>query len=212
MGTTGSFVRVTPEGSIESCVNALEPSAGISDSAATDMIVLSDGSLLYASWGFGGEWRVDLSSPAFSDGSVPCDHDDSEDAEVRYANALSAHDDGFLFLRALDPIEGPIHAEVTDLELVPELRFGGTLSGYGVEGFGLTGAGSRCPDGYCMASELGLTIYSGDGTYTDFVNWLLTLPGVRIDGALDAVEGDAESFILLETSDGLNGVRVTAAP
>jgi hypothetical protein len=210
-GTTGSLIRVAPGAAIESCLNDTAPSAGVTDSAPDRMSVLRDGSVAYAYWP-GGERRIDLSSPAVGPShDVACVYETSVDAELRYAGALSVHSDGFLFLRALDVIEGPTHAEFTDLALEPKLRFGGTTSGRGIEGFLETGAGCRCPVGYCMASPMGLAMYSEQGELKHFVQWYAALAGRTPQRAVAATEGQSgDAYVLLQDSKGLLGVRVAA--
>jgi hypothetical protein len=207
--TPGGIVRLAPDGTVESCLNASKPTAGISDDPPHELAVLRDGSVAYAYWAGATERRIDLTSPAVGSGLVECDYETSTDSEVRYANALAVHDDGFLFLRNLS-IDGPVHAEVTNLTLDSALRFGGTSSGKGALGFVETGAGTRCPAGYCMASRTGLAVFSDKGEFRHFIQWYTLLEGESATGALAATEGSADdAYVAVEVGDGVVGVRLS---
>ena len=204
----GGIVRMGPNGLVESCLNASQLGASVIDSPPDDFVVLRDGSVAYASWG-GGERRIDLTSPALGSGTVECSFETSTDSLTRFANALSVHADGLLFFRRLS-LDDPIRAEVTDLGPTPVLRFGGTSSGAGAQGFADTGAGARCPAGFCMASSIGLAVYSDRGEFRQFVQWYTELNGRTSSGALAATEGnDADVYVVLEVGDGLAGVRLS---
>jgi hypothetical protein len=170
--------------------------------------VLRDGSLAYASWG-GGERRIDLTSPALGLAAVECSFETSTDSLTRFADALSVHDDGLLFFRRLT-LDDPVRAEVTDLGPTAVLRFGGTTSGAGAQGFADTGAGARCPAGFCMASSTGLAVYSERGEFQRFLQWYTELDGRIASAALAATEGNnADAYVVLEVGDGLVGVRLS---
>lgn len=207
--TPGSLVRVNADGSIQSCLYESQLSASVTDSAPADLAVLRDGSVAYAGWALVPERKLDLGSPAFGAGNVQCAFEYGTDDELRYANALSVHDDGFLFRRWIGSFDGPIHAEVTALDLTPLLRFGGTTSGRGIEGLVDVEAGARCPVGYCMASPTGMAMYGSDGGFRQYALWADALEGAYPDAVLDATEGSAsDAFVLLETGQSKIGVRV----
>lgn len=207
----GGIVRMGPDGSVESCLNASQLSASVIDSPPDHFVVLRDGSAAYASWG-GGERRIDLTSPSLGSGTVECSYETSTDSVTRYATALSVHDDGFLFFRQMT-LDDPVRAEVTGLDLAPLLRFGGTTSGAGAEGFMDTRAGSRCSAGFCMASGTGLAVYSDGGAFREFIQWYTELEGRQAGEALAATEGnDADAYVVLEVDNGLVGVRLSMPP
>lgn len=209
--TPGSLARVNADGSIQSCLYEGELSASVTDSAPSELAVLRDGSFAFAGWGLVAERKIDLASPAFGSGDVECAFEYGTDLELRYANALSVHDDGFLFRRWLDPsvLDGSIHAEVTDLALASKLRFGGTTSGRGIEGLADVRAGTRCPTGWCMASDAGLALYGPDGTFRQIALWHQAFAGKYPQGVLAATEGIAEdAFVLVEHDQGTIGVRI----
>ena len=207
--TPGGIVRLAPDGTVQSCLNASEPSASVIDSPPDHLVVLRDGSVAYAHWGLTAERRIDLTSPAVGSGLVECSFESGTDTEVRFANALGVHDDGFLFLRSMS-LDGPVRAEVTDLDLAPVLRFGGTTSGVGAQGFMDTGAGTRCPAGFCMASGTGLTVYSSGGEFRHYIQWYTELSGRRTTAALAAIEGESgDAYVVVEVETGLVGVRLS---
>ena len=206
---TGSLVRVTPRAGITSCLFASAPSASITDSPPDDFLVLPDGKTAYASWrDF--EWRWSLESAALGAGDVACAYEFTTDSQVRYADALSAHDGGFLFLRPDFALDGPVHAEVTNLVLEPVLRFGGSASNEGL--FALSGvrAGTRCPGGYCLASSDGLGIYGDDGALRGYAKWSATVSGLGPFDAESAAESaDSSAWVLLDSSEATLGVKLS---
>jgi hypothetical protein len=205
---TGSLVRVTPRAGITSCLFASAPSASITDSPPDDFLVLPDGKTAYASWREY-EWRWDLESATLGAGNVPCAYEYTTDSQVRYANALSAHDGGFLFLRRDFAADGPVQAEVTNLALEPVLRFGGSASNEGL--FSLSGVrtGTRCPGGYCLASSDGLAIYGDDGALRGYAKWSAVVSSRGPFDAESAAAAGLDAWVLLDSSEATLGVRLS---
>jgi hypothetical protein len=206
---TGSLVRVTPRAGITSCLFASEPSASVTDSPPDDFLVLPDGKTAYGSWGEY-ERRWDLESAALGAGNVACAYEFTTDSQVRYANALSAHDGGLLFLRPDFAVDEPVHAEVTNLALEPVLRFGGSASNEGL--FALSGvrAGTRCPSGYCLASSDGLAIYGDDGALRGYAKWSTMVSGLGpFDAESAAQAAGSDAWMLLHSSEATLGLKLS---
>ena len=129
---------------------------------------------------------------------------------MRYANALSAHDGGFLFLRRDVAADAPVHAEVTNLALEPVLRFGGSASNEGLLGLSGVRAGTRCSGGYCLASSDGLGIYGEDGALRGYAKWSAMVSGLGPFDAESAAKGaGADAWVLLDSSETTLGVRLS---
>jgi hypothetical protein len=205
---TGSLVRITPKLGITSCLFASEPSASVADSPPDDFLVLPDGRTAYASWrSF--EWRWDLTSAALGAGDVACDYEFTTDSQVRYANALSALDGGFLFMRPEFAIDEPIHAEVTNVALEPVLRFGGSASNEGLFGLSGVSAGTRCPGGYCLASSDGLAIYGEDGALRGYAKWSAMTGSLGVFDPESAASAGSTTWVLLDSSQTTLGVSIS---
>ncbi len=209
----GSLVVVAPGAPLRSCLYEPMLTASTFDSAPSQLVVTRDGALAYASFA-GWEKKFDLASPTLTEGGGGvCAFELSNDVAVRFADALTVHDDGFLFLRQPDSFEGPVHAEVTDPDLVTTLRFGGTSDNLGIESLLDCRAGSRCALGYCMADERGMSIWSDVGAFLRYVEWSTSLPELGPVTPSTAIEGTADDAFLLVTSDGgATVLRITGAP
>ncbi|MDH5673938.1 MAG: hypothetical protein OEZ06_17405 [Myxococcales bacterium] len=209
----GHVFIAEPGGALRACRNNSEASAVVTDAAGERLTVLRDGSAAFIYWGAAGEWKIVTDSGAFGDGSIACEAGKSSSGDPFYTAALGVHDGGLLFLRRQgDPFEGILRAEVTDLELQPLLRFGGTTSGAGSLGFADTRAGARCPPGYCMANSQGLSIFDAQGAPRIFLRWSSELSAgvqTRVAAAIEGNAGDA--FFLLRLEAGWLGVRLSPA-
>jgi hypothetical protein len=178
-----SIFRIEPGKAAASCRFNEKANASITDDAPSGLLILPDGSAAYLFWGFGGEARLDLSSPSISDRDLVCDFVWSSDP-AHYTAALSAYEDGLVFLRTLDT---RTRAAVTDFALVPKRYFGGSPSGLGQQGFTDVKLLARCPAGFCAASSAALKVFDASGQFLQMIQFSAEL-GAPLEPAF-LVEG-----------------------
>jgi hypothetical protein len=147
---------------------------------------LPDGSAAFLYWEGVGEWRLDLGDTPLGANGKPCAFIPRYDDLQGYTGALAAADEGLLFTR---DISGRTRAVVTDWQLHDVLRFGGTPSGFGLQGLAMQSAAARCPQGWCFLEGGELRVFGLDGTFRGLVR-LDTTPEIGVAPVLIAGSPD----------------------